>query len=158
MLTSNATRVMRTGPVAMMALAAACAPVPAINSDLKDAELRSRLDERFKPGMSLEQVQGTLDELHVARRLRRVYPGPPVQLLARLFPVGGYWVDNPEFQDVWYVDAWFLFAEGRLERVDTERRRMRVQHYQYMDPPFQTPELLPTRPRPVSGGADADQQ
>ena len=137
------------------ALAAGCAPVATLNSDLRDDELRARLDERFRPGMSAGEVQAGLDAAHVPPRLRAAYPGPPQQLLARLFPVGGFWVREPEFQDIWYVDAWFVFASGRLERVDTERKRMRVEHHEYIDPPFHTPELLPERARTVNGGDHA---
>ena len=141
-----------------------CAPIPVLNSDLNDQELRAGLDGNFKPGMSVEQVQERLDELHVARRLRRVYPGPPVQLLARLFPVGGFWVDDGEYQETRYVDAWFVFGRAGLDRVDTEKKRMRIEHREYIDPPFATPELLPVAPRrigetPEGGkGAHADQQ
>jgi hypothetical protein len=100
----------------------------------------------------VEQVQSRLDELGVKPVRRRVYPGPPVELLARLFPVGGFWVDyQRDWQETPYVDAWFLFGDSGLERVETERRVVRLARHHYLDPPFHTPELLPDRPRAVSG-------
>lgn len=144
----------RHGPMWAVCIAAAmggaCAPVPALNADLSAPELRSRLDESFRPGMSLEEVHARLDELNVKPFRRRVYPGPPVQLLARLFPVGGFWVDyQRDWQETPYVDAWFLFGARGLERVDTQRRVVRLGRQEYLDPPFHTPELLPDQPRAV---------
>lgn len=143
---------------------AACAAPPGLNADLGDPELRARLDADFPPGLSLEQVQARLDQERVPRRLRRVYSGPPVQLLARLFPVGGFWVDRQrDWQETPYVDAWFVFGSGGLERADTERKVVRLGHKEYLDPPFHTPEILPDRRRPVPAdgrpaeGAHADQ-
>ena len=137
--------------VAVAAVAASgCAQAPRLNADLPAAELRSRLDADFQPGMSLEQVQARLDEAGVRPRRWRVYPGPPVQMLARLFPAGGFWVDHQrDWQETPYVDAWFVFGDQGLERVDTERRVVRLARQQYLDPPFHTPELLPREPRAV---------
>lgn len=144
-----------------MALALAapvgCAAPPSLNADLKEPELRERLDAAFTPGMTLEQVQAGLDEARVPRRLRRVYPGPPVQLLARLFPVGGFWVDRQrDWQETPYVDAWFIFGPAGLERVETERRVVRLGRQQYLDPPFHTPEILPEEPRSVVNAEAAE--
>jgi hypothetical protein len=142
------------------ALLAGCSAPPGLNSTLKEPELRQKLDADFAPGMTLDQVQAKLDEERVPARNRRVYPGPPQQLLARLFSRFGFWVDEPEFQDIYYEDVWFLFGpDGKLVRVDAERRRMRVQAHQYVDPPFHTPDLLPQTPRPVTvvpGGSHAE--
>jgi len=146
--------------IAAAALLAGCSAPPGLNSSLKEPELRQKLDAEFVPGMTLDQVQAKLDEERVPARNRRVYPGPPPQLLARLFARFGFWVDEPEFQDICYEDVWFLFGpDGKLVRVDAERRRMRVQAHQYMDPPFHTPDLLPQTPRsvpPATGGPNAD--
>jgi len=149
------------GAVALAAcIATGCAAQPALHSDLKEPELRNRLDADFPPGMTVDQVQTKLDEERVPKHRRRLYPCPPEQLLARLAPATGFWVHEPEFEDIRYVDAWFVFGtDGRLVRVDTENKRMRVQAHQYIDPPFQTPELLPTQPRavtPAMGGGHAE--
>jgi hypothetical protein len=131
--------------IAWMALLGGCSTPAALNSSLNEPELRQRIDANFTPGMTVAQVQARLDDLRVPPRHRRLYPGPPQQLLARLMPRNGFWVDEPAFQDLYYTDAWFVFGPGdRLQRVDTERHRMRIQARQYVDPPFHTPELLPS--------------
>lgn len=115
---------------------------------MHEPDLRRQVNANFHPGMTLPEVQSQLDTLHIPPARRRLYPGPPEQLLARLFPKGGFWVHEPEFEDIYYEDLWFVFdANHRLQRTDLERKRMRIQAHQYLDPPFHTPEILPDRPR-----------
>jgi hypothetical protein len=133
---------------------------PTLNSDLSPEELQAQLAADFKPGMTLQQVGDQLKAQNVRPNQCHVYHGPPVQVLARLFPRHGFWVDEPGLQDIYYDDVWFLFGpDDKLTRFDTERKRMRVQAHQWMDPPFHTPEVLPDTPRPVTtatGGANAE--
>jgi hypothetical protein len=136
------------------AIAAGCTPPATLTTRLSDQELSARLAEEFPAGSSVEAVHARLDEDRVPRRLRRGYAGPPVQMLARLFPPGGFWVDSQRgWQETPYVDVWFLFGDSGLERIDTERRVVRIGFGEYLDPPFHTPELLPREARAVPGGA-----
>jgi hypothetical protein len=137
-------------------LVSGCTPPATLTTRLSEQELSERLAGEFPPGSSLDQVQAGLDGDRVPRRLRRVYPGPPVQMLARLFPPGGFWVDSQRgWQETPYVDVWFLFGEGGLERIDTERKVARIGFGEYLDPPFHTPELLPREARAVVGSGGA---
>ena len=129
---------------------AGCTPPATLTTRLSDQELSERLVAQFPAGTTLEQVHAGLDEDRVPRRLRREYPGPPVQMLTRLFPPGGFWVDSQRsWQETPYVDVWFLFGETGLTRIDTERKIVRIGFHEYLDPPFHTPELLPREARPV---------
>jgi hypothetical protein len=139
------------------AVVTGCTAPATLTTRLSDAELSEALAAQFPPGTTLEQVHAGLDEDRVPRRLRAVYPGPPVQMLARLFPPGGFWRDSQRgWQETPYVDVWFLFGGGGLERIDTERRVVRIGFGEYLDPPFHTPEILPREaravPAPAGGG------
>src|SRR5881394_862584 len=96
----------RTTLAAMMIASSlsGCTAPPSLNSSLAEPELHQRLAGDFPFGLTVDQVGARLDDARVPRRLRRAYAGPPVQLLARLFPAGGFWVYEPEFEDIRYVD------------------------------------------------------
>lgn len=130
------------------------AKVPQLNSDLTDAQIQERLNANFHPGMTLDQVNNQLDALNVSDIDRRAYAGDPPQLLVRLFPVGGYWVTNP-YQQTRYVDTWFIFKpqQQTLVAIDLVDRVMRVEGGTFLDPPFQSPQILPDQPREAPAGA-----
>ena len=120
---------------------------PKVTSEMTTAKIRSTLDANIKPGMTLPQVNGALDNLGISDMRRRAYAGDPDQLLVRISPRTGFWVDMP-YEEFRYVDAWFVFTPAKTyERLDLEERRMRVQAGQWMDPPFQSPDVLPNQPR-----------
>jgi hypothetical protein len=124
---------------------------PRLTSEMPVSEIRSTLDANVQPGMTLGQVNGALDKLGISDMRRRAYAGNPDQLLVRIAPVSGFWRDMP-YEEFRYVDAWFVFSpEKQYQRVDLEEKRVRVQAGQWMDPPFQSPDVLPNVPRAVPG-------
>lgn len=132
-----------------------------LHANLTDAEIRSRLDADFAPGMTREEVEARLDERGVTERYRRFYPAReaparPAVLLVRLFEPGGLWSPS-EIQWHQWVDAMFVFGGGaRLERVETVRTeeqffRGRAVHRR------RSPELPPDEPPlPGWGGAEGE--
>lgn len=137
--------------VAVAAVAGGCASqshgTPKVTSEMSTAEIRSALEADIKPGMTLPQVNSALDSLGISDMRRRAYAGTPDQLLVRISPRTGFWVDVP-YQEFRYVDAWMVFTPAKTyERLDLEEKRMRVQAGQWMDPPFRSPDVLPNEPR-----------
>jgi hypothetical protein len=135
--------------------------VPQLNSDLPTPELKVRLAAGFHPGMTLPEVNDRLSGMDVPWNVRHAYAGDPPQLLVRLFPRGGYWVTNSEYQRTRYVDAWFIFTRESppaLAAIDLDERVMRIGAGTYIDPPFHDPSLLPSSPRPVPAGVGAPER
>ncbi len=129
----------------------ASAGKPMLTSEMGAEQIRSTLETSVKPGMTLAEVNGALDGLRIANMRRRAYAGTPDQLLVRIAPVTGFWVNNP-YEEFRYVDAWFVFGpERKYERLDLEERRMRWQAGEWLDPPFWSPDVLPNKPREVPG-------
>jgi hypothetical protein len=131
------------------------AKVPQLNARLSDEELKESLAANFHEGMTLPEVNSSLSALNVSWDVRRAYASTPPQLLVRLFPIGGFWVENAEYQKTRYVDAWFIFTPQpvpTLAAIDLEPRVVRIQAHTYIDPPFQNPNILPRDARPVPAG------
>jgi hypothetical protein len=139
------TRLALTTLVAVVCLAG-CQGAPRVTADTPEAELRSQIDQIFHPGMTLAQVQAGLDELKVPNMRRRAYVGPPPQLLARLFETGGFQLQGDQ-QVVHFTDLWFVFGPDKLlQRVETVPHEQMFVQGDPVNPPFHTPELLPSEP------------
>ncbi|HZW11164.1 MAG TPA: hypothetical protein VFF69_14780 [Phycisphaerales bacterium] len=112
---------------------------------LSDPALHSRLAENFSAGMSYDEINSRLTELRVSEDYRHTYgDAPPREMLARLFPPGGFWVDRKS-QHVRWIDLTFAFDENdALEGLWTFRGGAR-----YIDgfPSFITPSPVLGRPR-----------
>ena len=139
--------------VVVAAVGSGCASqshgTPKVTSEMSTAEIRSAFEASIKPGMTLPEVNSALDGLGISDMRRRAYAGNPDQLLVRVSPRTGFWVDIP-YQEFRYVDAWFVFdPQKRYERLDTVENRMRFQAGTWIDPPFQSPDVLPNQPRSV---------
>lgn len=132
---------------AVLASLAACSGPPRLTADTPQPQLQSTLDQTFHPGMTLAQVQAGLDQLNIPNIYRRAYPGPPPQLLARLFETGGFHLQSDQ-QVIHYTDLWFTFGPDQLlQRTDTDPHEQMFVRGRPINPPFHTPELLPTEPR-----------
>ncbi|MBS0198559.1 MAG: hypothetical protein JSR77_17550 [Planctomycetes bacterium] len=111
-----------------------CTTPPALHANMTDPVLRTKLAESFQPGMTLDQVQGGLDTLHIDHGRRMLYAPEgerPQVLLARLFPPGGFWGAEGDSVVEW-VDVSFVFEPtDHLSRTLLYRDGMR---YFYGDP------------------------
>ncbi|MBL9001171.1 MAG: hypothetical protein JNK25_08545 [Phycisphaerae bacterium] len=134
---------------------AACAPSPMINANKSDEFIRGALAPVVMEGMTREQVNAGLDELHVSREFRLWYNAegdrPPVQFV-RLFPPGGFWPGNQEGWINW-VDISFVFGDGtHLSRTVLFRDGVRYVGSYPLNPPKRTPaapfQALPSPPPP----------
>lgn len=128
------------------AAACGCAPYP-LHSNMTDDQIRIVLDENFKPGQSLAEVDGRLDDLRVSGRYRTMYPktdSRPEVLLARLYPPGGFWLDQ-EDQLLKFVDVSFVFDDNHsLVRFPIYRDGIRY----FQGDPIYGPTRTPRRPVP----------
>lgn len=103
-----------------------CASYP-LHANLTDAELRSRVEERFTPGMTREEVELTLAEARLEKKWRIVREQPP-GILQRVWQPGGFWV-NDAHEIVEWVDLELFFSDRWvLERWSTTRHVMRYDH------------------------------
>lgn len=146
----QSTSVLLTGAMLLGALQA-CAPV-ALHSNLTDAELRVKLDTEFEHGMTRPAVEHTLDELKVSSSMRTWYDEPPAppQLLVRLFPPGGAWLDDEDDTLRW-VDVVYVFTSAEpsvLDRIETFRGSQRYWHGDPVNIPA-TPTKYPWRRYPA---------
>ena len=143
-------------------LAVGCQSYP-LHGLLTDAELQSRLSEHFSRGMSYDEVNSTLTDLRVSENYRHTYAdSPPRDMLARLYPPGGFWVDRKS-QHVKWIDLTFAFDESdSLDALWSSRGGARYIDYfpSYITPspvigslgyyPAPPPPPTITRPPPVS--------
>jgi hypothetical protein len=146
-MNTAARRLILTASTAALATLAACSGSPRLTADTPAPQLQSTLDQTFHPGMTLGEVQAGLDSLNIPNIRRRAYAGPPPQLLARLFETGGFHLQSDQ-QVLRYTDLWFTFGPDQLlQRVDTEPHEQMFVQGRPINPPFHTPELLPSEPR-----------
>jgi hypothetical protein len=135
---------LRSIPIAVLSLAAACAPYP-LHSNMTDAQIRAVVGDNFPRGLSQDQVGAKLSELRVPDRVRHLYPAegsrPPV-LLARLLPPGGAWLNEGD-QTIDWVDLSFVFnPPGSLDRVLLFRDNVRY----FQGRPISQPRRPAVRP------------
>jgi len=124
-----------------------CASYP-LHANLEDAELRTRLAANLPHGMSEDAVKSTLVSLRVPERVQMRYPatgGRPEVLLARLFPPGGFWVDD-SLDTVEFVDVSFVFDPTlRLDRTVIYRDQVRYFQGDLVKGPTREPMTRPPR-------------
>lgn len=159
--------------VGLLALISGCAQVP-LHSNLTNTEMHQKIDENFTPGMTRVDVIRKLDELHVPGKNRIWYDQPeweggaPPQLLVRLYPPGGFWLDE-EDQILSYADAVFVFrregqaGDEKYERTEIFRHTQRYHGGEPVNIPatptkypwgyYPTPPPPPRDP-PVGGGGE----
>jgi hypothetical protein len=90
-------------------LATACAKTHVLNSNLTRDTLNARVTENFHKGMTYQEVNSKLTDLNVSENVRRTYsPTPPREMLVRLLPPGGAWVDQHDQVIEWW-DLTFTF-------------------------------------------------
>jgi hypothetical protein len=88
---------------------AACAKTHVLNANLTRDNLNTRITANFHKGMTYQEVNTKLTDLGVSEGVRHTYsPTPPREMLARLLPPGGAWVDQPD-QTVEWWDLTFSF-------------------------------------------------
>ncbi len=76
-----------------------------LNANLTRADLETKVTANFHKGMTYDEVNAKLTQLGVSDGVRHTYsPIPPREMLARLLPPGGAWVDD----DVQLIDWWDL--------------------------------------------------
>ncbi len=104
-----------------------CGSYP-LHANMEDAELHQKLAEYFHPGMTVGSVKAELSTLRIHEGDTLLYPksdARPEVLLARLFPPGGFWIDDVT-DSIDFVDVSFVFgASGTLDRWVTYRDSVR---------------------------------
>ncbi len=114
----------RVGAFALLGASACltgCRSYP-LHSLLTDDVLHARLSESFVAGMDYDDVNASLTELRVPSTYRYTYAdAPPRDMLVRLFPPGGFWLDR-DSQHIRWVDLTFEFdGSGSLTGLWTSR-------------------------------------
>lgn len=110
-----------TGMAAAFAMGGCGLSEPRLTATQSPAKFEEMLRARCVPGMTREQIDGAMDELHVSRRTRLEYPATGERAavyLVRVFESGGVWVTSDDDVVEW-VDVCFVMDSSgeRCERI-----------------------------------------
>jgi hypothetical protein len=146
----------------LVSLAPAACTTHVLNANLTFDELSKRVAANFHQGMAYEDVNAKLTQLGVSEGTRRTYsPTPPREMLTRLYPPGGAWVNEPDQSIEWWELTLSFDAQDRLAAARAFNGGARYIHgwADYVNPPpppgvrVRYPQTIPPPSQPPEGTA-----
>lgn len=144
----------------VVSIASAACTTHVLNANLTFDELSARVGSNFHQGMAYEDVNAKLTALGVPEGVRRTYaPNPPREMLTRLYPPGGAWVDQHDQLIEWWDLTFSFDAQDRLSaaRAFNGGARYIDGFADYVNPPpepgvaVRYPQPIPPPPQPPEG-------
>lgn len=131
-----------------------------LNANLTFDELSKRVAANFHQGMAYEDVNAKLTQLGVSEGVRQTYsPTPPREMLTRLYPPGGAWVDDADQSIEWWDLTFSFDDQDHLAAARAFNGGARYIHgwADYVNPPppqgvrVRYPQTIPPPPQPPEG-------